>query len=125
MKGDALCSFRNRRIGFVFQASHLLPEFTALENVMMPSLIGGNREKTAREEAERLLHEVGLSERTGHKPSELSGGDRCRAAGSILLHRGQERTFLDVGCGTGVIALMAAQRLEGREFTIAGIDSVH
>ena len=76
----ALAAFRNRRIGFVFQAHHLLPEFTALENVMIPTLIGGESTAVARNRALELLQTVGLSERTGHKPSELSGGEQQRVA---------------------------------------------
>ena len=74
-----LSAFRNRRIGFVFQAHHLLPEFDALENVTIPALIGGIPMRAAREKATRLLGEVGLSERLSHKPSELSGGEQQRA----------------------------------------------
>ena len=76
----ALAAFRNRRIGFVFQAHHLLPEFTALENVMIPALIGGESTAEARKRALELLQTVGLAERTGHKPSELSGGEQQRVA---------------------------------------------
>ncbi len=76
----ALAAFRNRRIGFVFQAHHLLPEFTALENVMIPALIGGESTAVARNRALELLQTVGLAERTGHKPSELSGGEQQRVA---------------------------------------------
>ncbi len=76
----ALAAFRNRRIGFVFQAHHLLPEFTALENVMIPALIGGESTSEARKRALELLQTVGLAERTGHKPSELSGGEQQRVA---------------------------------------------
>ena len=75
-----LSAFRNRRIGFVFQAHHLLPEFDALENVTIPALIGGVSMREAREKARRLLGEVGLSERLSHKPSELSGGEQQRVA---------------------------------------------
>ena len=75
-----LSAFRNKRIGFVFQAHHLLPEFTALENVMIPALIGGAGRKEAREKARELLKTVGLEERTTHKPSELSGGEQQRVA---------------------------------------------
>ena len=75
-----LSAFRNKRIGFVFQAHHLLPEFTALENVMIPALIGGTSRKEAREKALELLKTVGLEERITHKPSELSGGEQQRVA---------------------------------------------
>ncbi len=76
----ALSQFRNRRIGFVFQAHHLLPEFTAVENVMIPSLIGGASSAQAKARAQELLALVGLQERLSHKPSELSGGEQQRVA---------------------------------------------
>ena len=75
-----LALFRNRRIGFVFQAHHLLPEFTAEENVMIPALIGGVKEKEARERARALLDRVGLSARLSHRSAELSGGELSRVA---------------------------------------------
>ncbi len=77
---DALADFRNRRIGFVFQFHHLLPEFTALENVMIPALIARKNSAEARKRATELLSDLGLGARTGHKPSELSGGEQQRVA---------------------------------------------
>ena len=75
-----LARFRNKEIGFVFQFHHLLPEFTALENVAMGALITSSNDKTVYEEAEALLDYVGLSERLSHFPSQLSGGERQRVA---------------------------------------------
>ena len=80
LSGAELSAFRNRKIGFVFQFHHLLPEFNALENVMIPALIAQRPEAEARAEAVRLLSEMGLADRTGHKPSELSGGEQQRVA---------------------------------------------
>jgi lipoprotein-releasing system ATP-binding protein len=77
---EALASIRNRRIGFVFQFHHLLREFSALENVMMPLLIAGQPERAARQRAEGLLAAVGLSGRMSHRPAQLSGGEQQRAA---------------------------------------------
>lgn len=80
MNASKLSAFRNRRIGFVFQSHRLLPEFTALENVMIPSLIAGLSNKESASRAKALLSEVGLSDRMDHKPSELSGGEAQRVA---------------------------------------------
>jgi len=81
LKKDSLAEFRGRKTGFVFQAHHLLPEFSALENVMIPAMIAGSlSRKDCRERARELLENVGLGERLDHKPSELSGGEQQRVA---------------------------------------------
>ena len=78
LKDKELAQFRNHHIGFVFQFHQLLPEFTALENVMIPAMIAG--EKDAQPRAEKLLSDLGLSDRMSHKPNELSGGEKQRVA---------------------------------------------
>ena len=80
LKERALSAFRNQHIGFVFQFHQLLPEFTALENIMIPALIGGKSKSEARAEAERMLQMLRLSARSNHKPAELSGGEKQRVA---------------------------------------------
>ena len=76
----ALAAFRNQKIGFVFQFHHLLPEFTAIENICSPAYIGGMGKKEATERAEKLLEYLNLTDRKTHKPSELSGGEQQRIA---------------------------------------------
>ena len=80
MKEKELSAFRNKNIGFVFQFHQLLPEFTALENVMIPAFIAGVSSKEANEHAIRILDFMGLAERASHKPNELSGGEKQRVA---------------------------------------------
>jgi len=76
-----LAAFRNKKVGFVFQSHHLLPEFSAVENVMLPAMIGGSgNQADIRRRAETLLHDVGLGARLNHRPGELSGGEQQRCA---------------------------------------------
>ena len=80
LDSKALAEFRNLHLGFVFQFHHLLPEFTALENVVIPAYIAGRGKKEAEQRAKELLTDMGLGERLTHKPSELSGGEQQRVA---------------------------------------------
>ena len=80
LKDKELARFRNRHIGFIFQFHQLLPEFTALENVLIPAMIAGENTATATNRAKQLLSELGLAERMTHKPNELSGGEKQRVA---------------------------------------------
>lgn len=80
LKESALAQFRNRSLGFIFQFHYLLPEFSALENVMMPALIAGHQRKLVERQAQELLEFVGLSHRLNHRPAELSGGEQQRVA---------------------------------------------
>ncbi len=80
LKGRQLAAFRNKHIGFIFQFHHLLPEFSALENVCIPGWISGSSQKAVRERAGMLLEQLGLSDRMNNKPQELSGGEQQRVA---------------------------------------------
>lgn len=80
LKGKEIARFRNQSLGFVFQFHHLLPEFTSLENVMIPAYIAGRKDKEAKAAASELLEMLGLKDRMTHKPSELSGGEQQRVA---------------------------------------------
>lgn len=93
-------AFRNKHMGFVFQFHQLLPEFTALENVMMPALIGGTSRRDAKKRAEELLAFMGLSDRASHKPNELSGGEKQRVAVARALVNKPDVVFADEPSGS-------------------------
>ncbi len=97
---DRMARFRNKHIGFVFQFHQLLPEFTALENVMMPAYIAGTSHKEAKRRAMELLDFMGLSERAGHKPNELSGGEKQRVAVARALMNNPELILADEPSGS-------------------------
>ena len=97
---DRMARFRNKHIGFVFQFHQLLPEFTALENVMMPAFIAGTSHKEAKRRAMELLDFMGLSERAGHKPNELSGGEKQRVAVARALMNNPELILADEPSGS-------------------------
>lgn len=99
MNSSKLAMFRNLNIGFVFQFHHLLPEFTALENVIIPALIKGESIKIAEKRGHYLLEKVGLSHRTHHKPTELSGGEQQRVAVARALMNQPKVIFADEPTG--------------------------
>jgi lipoprotein-releasing system ATP-binding protein len=99
LKGRALADFRNRHIGFVFQFHHLLPEFSALENVCIPGWIAGRKKKEVEEQAVDLLNTLGVGHRVEHKPGALSGGEQQRVAVARALINNPDIVFADEPTG--------------------------
>ena len=99
LKGRALADFRNRHIGFVFQFHHLLPEFSALENVCIPGWIAGRKKKEVEEQAIELLNTLGVGHRVEHKPGALSGGEQQRVAVARALINNPDIVFADEPTG--------------------------
>jgi len=99
LREKMVARLRNRRIGFIFQFYHLLPEFTALENVLLPAMVNGQQLRAARHRARELLSSVGLGERGTHKPDALSGGEQQRVAIARALINGPEVVFADEPTG--------------------------
>ena len=100
MRDRELAAFRNKHIGFIFQFHQLLPEFTALENVCIPAMIAREKESEYKSRAEKLLRELGLSERMNHKPNELSGGEKQRVAAARALMMGPDIILADEPTGS-------------------------
>ena len=116
LKEDELAAFRNKTIGFVFQFHHLLPEFTALENVCIPAFIGGVPRKEAEEKARKLLALMNLTDRLTHKPSALSGGEQQRVAVARALVNSPRIVLADEPSGN--LDSGAAKELHSLFFTL-------
>ena len=99
LQGKKLAAFRNKHIGFVFQFHHLLPEFTALENVCIPGWLAGRKKNEVKERAEELLRLLGLSQRMENKPNEMSGGEQQRVAVARALINNPDIVFADEPTG--------------------------
>lgn len=100
LSAKEISRFRNEHLGFVFQFHQLLPEFTALENVMIPGMIAGRKQSDIRRRAEELLDFMGLADRAGHKPNELSGGEKQRVAVARALMNEPDVVFADEPSGS-------------------------
>lgn len=100
LKEKELAQFRNHHIGFIFQFHQLLPEFTAVENVMMPALIANTSQKKAHERAAELLTQLGLADRMKHKPNELSGGEKQRVAAARAMMMNPDVILADEPSGS-------------------------
>ncbi len=100
MKDKELAAFRNKHIGFIFQFHQLLPEFTAMENVCIPAMIAREKETDYKPRAEQLLRELGLGDRMGHKPNELSGGEKQRVAAARALMMAPDIILADEPTGS-------------------------
>lgn len=116
LSGKKLSSFRNKNIGFVFQFHHLLPEFTALENVCIPGWLAGKKKKQVEAEANKLLEILGVSHRLGNKPNELSGGEQQRVAVARALINKPAIVFADEP--TGNLDTANAKELHDLFFTL-------
>ncbi|HSX20666.1 MAG TPA: lipoprotein-releasing ABC transporter ATP-binding protein LolD [Gammaproteobacteria bacterium] len=129
MNEAARARFRNKHVGFIYQMHHLLPEFTALENIAMPLLIAGLSGKRALEEAQQLIDAVGLRDRSGHRPAQLSGGERQRIAIARSLATRPDCVLADEPTGNldaenAELALQLMQKLN-REFGTTFIVVTH
>lgn len=116
LSDKALANFRNQNIGFIFQFHQLLPEFTAIENVLIPSIIAKSPQKEAKEYAQQLLADLGLSERMHHFPNQLSGGEQQRVAVARALINRPSVIFADEPSGN--LDTQSAERLQELFFTL-------
>jgi putative ABC transport system ATP-binding protein len=129
LRGQALADYRQRTVGFVFQAFNLVPSLTARENVAMPLMLAGVKRRSALDRADRLLERVGLSDRATHRPAKLSGGQQQRvavarglAADPLLLLADEPTANLDYIQAEGIISLLRDLRSDGRAIIVSSHD---